>query len=50
MVKVKSLKEAEQWFLNNHSGSIMCVSCSDSREVNSYPQACKFFKEQEGER
>jgi hypothetical protein len=49
--EVNNLKEAESWFLEHHSGSVLCVSVHtrDSKHVNSYPEAVKFYKEQEKE-
>ena len=43
MIEVMNLQEAEDWFLRNHSGSVLCVSNNISKEVECYPEARDFF-------
>lgn len=45
MEKVYSDSEAMQWFLENHSGSVICVSGDVEKTVNCYGEANKFFRE-----
>lgn len=47
MDKVYSDKEALNWFLENHEGSVICVSNGVEFTADHYPAANKFFKEQE---
>ncbi len=46
MIKVYSLEEAMNWFLNNSSGNITCVrKDGESQECSSYPEAKKFYSQ-----
>ncbi len=49
MTKVYSLQEARDWFIENHSGSVICVSVIDRDEItitaSFYPMAAKFYKQ-----
>ena len=42
--RVCSLKEAYIWFLENHSGNVICVKKDKEKEVSCYPQAIKFYR------
>jgi len=42
--KVSNEKEAEDWFLKNHEGSVTCVKDGKEQTVGSYPEAVEFFK------
>lgn len=46
MKKVYSRQEARDWFLENTSGSVICVSVIDRSEItaNCFPVADKFYK------
>lgn len=47
MEKVNNLEQAEEWFLCNHSGNVICVKGTykiEEKEVNCYPDAEKFFR------
>ena len=45
MDKVYTLQEALEWFLENHSGNVICVKDGKEKEVWSYRQAENFYKE-----
>ncbi len=47
MKKVYSRQEARDWFLENHSGSVICVSVIDRSEkvADGFPVADKFYKQ-----
>lgn len=49
MKKVYSVSEAMEWFLENHSGSVICVKHGVEKEVSSFGAAKKFFDESQGE-
>lgn len=40
---VYSLPEAEEWFLANHGGSVVCRDGSKHETCYSYPDAQKFY-------
>ncbi|NHZ86125.1 MAG: hypothetical protein GWP19_09615 [Planctomycetia bacterium] len=46
MKKVYSRQEARSWFLENHSGSVTCISVIDREEItaDNFPAADKFYK------
>lgn len=41
--KVYSKEEAMQFFLSNHSDSVICVKNGKEKEVSAYPDAERFF-------
>ena len=43
MFRVKSLKEAEHWFLSHSEGSLICVNNGNEKEVNCYSDAEDFY-------
>jgi hypothetical protein len=46
-VNVNSLKKAMTFFLNNSSGSVLCVKDSgETKKCNSYPEAVRFFSDE----
>ncbi len=47
MTKVYSRQEARDWFIENHSGSVICVSVIDREEITAacFPDADKFYKQ-----
>jgi hypothetical protein len=55
MDKVYSIEQAEEWFLENHTGSVMCIRAVGAdvvheipkpwRLCNSYPQAKTFYSQ-----
>lgn len=40
---ITSLEEAMEWFLENHSGSIICQSGDKEKECFSFSEAKDFF-------
>ncbi len=44
MKKVYSLEEAEEFFLRNSEGEIICVKDKLEFQVNCYPHAKEFFE------
>lgn len=46
-IKVYTLEEACNWFLNNSRGSIICIKDTEEIECNSYPKAEKFYQEKD---
>jgi len=40
---VYSLREAEEWFLENHSGSVICQFEDKEKECSSFKEAKDFF-------
>lgn len=44
MKEVYTIKEAEEWFLRNHVGCVICVNNKgEKKEVECYPDAVLFF-------
>lgn len=46
-MEVFSLSDAMNWFLENSSGSIVCVKNVEKCECNSYPEAKSFFQRED---
>lgn len=43
---IYTIAEAEDWFLSNHTGSVVCVNKNrEEKVVDCYPDAAKFLKE-----
>jgi len=47
MTKVQTLKEAFNWFMRNHEGTLVCSKDGEEKEVTCYPEAKEFYGEQE---
>ena len=46
MEKVNNISEAQNWFLSNSSGTVLCVnSMGEEREASYYLEAEEFLKE-----
>ncbi len=45
MDEVQNLTEAEQWFLKNHDGSVLCKVYNSESICNSFEEARIFFDE-----
>ncbi len=46
MTKVHTTKQAREWFILNHSGSVICVNkAGKEKECASYPEAEAYFDE-----
>lgn len=43
MKEVHSLEQAMKWFLENHSGNVVCVKGKEKLEVDSYHSATQFY-------
>lgn len=50
MDKVYSDLEAMKWFLENHSGKVICVKDGKEKVVDNYGCANKFFREKNQEK
>lgn len=42
--RVESLSDAMNFFLENSSGSVICVKGDEEKECRSFPEAKKFFE------
>ena len=40
---VRSLEQAEEWFLRNHDGEVTCRLNGQEKSVGCYPEARDFF-------
>jgi hypothetical protein len=43
--EARSTNEAMEWFLENHSGGVMCVSGSNEKRCYSFQEAKEFFNQ-----
>lgn len=44
---VSNLEEARQWFLENSTGSLVCIKGEESKICKSYPEAVEYYEEKE---
>lgn len=46
-MKAYSIEEAESFFLHNSEGTVICIKNGEEKECETYPEAVKFFKDEE---